>query len=330
MKVKHLTYLAILVFLNISSGIFAEVTQKEKQALFDAIVDDNLTKVKSIFEGKTDDEKVALLFAKDPSYPQISLHIAIHGHIRILDFLLKQAQSAKKLADFLKATDYKKKTSLYRAIENGYKNSVEKILEFMQKIKPKDQEYIFKQQNVDWVTSPLEAALESHVSSGIAMLLINFIADIPNEKVKKNIIKEREKHYFLLSTPLSVGAFDLAAKLKKLGADPNQRGKNNNSLLQIHILNSDYLKYHFNKAFPAIEWLLKNGASPNLKNDDGDTSLISAIKSGVSEDKIKKVVELLLTYGADSSIKNKEGKTALDYAKEKNLKQIMNILKKQK
>ena len=57
-----------------------------------------------------------------------------------------------------------------------------------------------------------------------------------------------------------------------------------------------------------IEYLIKNKAKVNLKNDDGKTALMYAVDSLNPE-----IVHCLLKAGADTGIKDTAGKTALDH-----------------
>lgn len=57
--------------------------------------------------------------------------------------------------------------------------------------------------------------------------------------------------------------------------------------------------------------LLKHNANPNIADQKGNTPLISTTRGGRSSH-----INLLMKYGADPSLKNNEGKTAMDYAVE--------------
>lgn len=78
-----------------------------------------------------------------------------------------------------------------------------------------------------------------------------------------------------------------------------------------------------------VNYLLLNGANPNKKNNDGDTTLILLAKqipdpftmyldedntmdSFYDEEDTKQIIQLLLKHGAYIEIKNNQGKTALD------------------
>ena len=61
----------------------------------------------------------------------------------------------------------------------------------------------------------------------------------------------------------------------------------------------------------ATKYLLKNGASINTKNDEGETAFILAAKKNYPD-----FLELLKNKGADIFLKDKKGKLAIDYAYE--------------
>jgi ankyrin repeat protein len=67
--------------------------------------------------------------------------------------------------------------------------------------------------------------------------------------------------------------------------------------------------------------LIAAGADINAKTDSGNTALLSAVKSGKT-----RTVRFLLERGADPSITDVKGKSALDYAREKQLSDIIGLL----
>jgi ankyrin repeat protein len=60
-----------------------------------------------------------------------------------------------------------------------------------------------------------------------------------------------------------------------------------------------------------VKSLLDQGADPNLKNSDGDTALLLAIRWRHGEYVHTDIVKLLLDHGADINIQDKYGYTAL-------------------
>jgi len=70
-----------------------------------------------------------------------------------------------------------------------------------------------------------------------------------------------------------------------------------------------------------LKYLFEQGVNINLQDENGQTPLMSAAKSGWDKN-----IEIILEYGADISIKDIKSMTALDYAKEKKNKEIIKLL----
>ena len=69
--------------------------------------------------------------------------------------------------------------------------------------------------------------------------------------------------------------------------------------------------------FEIVEYLLENGANPNIKNDGGDTALMYAVapknldnRSNFRDIRSWDIARLLLENGANTLIKNNDGQTA--------------------
>ena len=71
-----------------------------------------------------------------------------------------------------------------------------------------------------------------------------------------------------------------------------------------------------------IEFLLKNGADPNIQSDNGNTSLHWAV---LFYYKSPEAIKRLLDAGADPMIKNEDGKTPLELAKENKDPELIHI-----
>ncbi len=67
--------------------------------------------------------------------------------------------------------------------------------------------------------------------------------------------------------------------------------------------------------------LIKAGANLNLQNHEGQTALIQAVKSGSLYR-----TRALIKAGADLDLKDNAGKTALQYATERDLEDIEDLL----
>ena len=75
--------------------------------------------------------------------------------------------------------------------------------------------------------------------------------------------------------------------------------------------------------YETVQLLLDRGANVNARNHEGKTALIDAA-GGFGGNAI---VRLLLDRGADAKLKDKEGKSALDYARESEKNDAMEMLK---
>lgn len=69
------------------------------------------------------------------------------------------------------------------------------------------------------------------------------------------------------------------------------------------------------------DMLIAAGADINAKTGEGDTALLNAVQLGKT-----RTVNFLLERGADPSIADARGKTAIDYAREKQLTDIIELL----
>lgn len=71
-----------------------------------------------------------------------------------------------------------------------------------------------------------------------------------------------------------------------------------------------------------IKVLLENGADTNIKDNEGKTALIYAVKDKYNLEKVK----LLIKYGAGINIRDNNGNTALSIAKEFSNTKIVKLL----
>ncbi len=106
----------------------------------------------------------------------------------------------------------------------------------------------------------------------------------------------------------SAGNRAMVGMLLKKGADPN---KSNEGYTAInYAAGSGYTE--------VVKALIEGGANINQVHVDGTTPLINASIGGNAA-----LVKLLIDMGADISIKDPGGKTALDYAKNKQVKELL-------
>eukprot|EP00026_Physarum_polycephalum_P022064 Phypoly_transcript_25827.p1 GENE.Phypoly_transcript_25827~~Phypoly_transcript_25827.p1 ORF type:complete len:144 (+),score=29.89 Phypoly_transcript_25827:22-432(+) len=96
------------------------------------------------------------------------------------------------------------------------------------------------------------------------------------------------------------------------------RGADINSVVQNHGETLLHLSV-FGGQFEVVEWLLMNGASPNLGAVDGNTPLHDAS----SEDCSIEMVELLLSWGANPLAQDADGKTPYDEANSEEKKALL-------
>ena len=118
-------------------------------------------------------------------------------------------------------------------------------------------------------------------------------------------------------SPLMVAAYngkkEIVSLLIAYGADVNFDTDNGDALM------AAVFKGHSE----IVEILLTNGADPNEVDVHGKTALLLSTINGNAE-----ITELLMKFGADQNQKDEHGKSSLDYAKEKELTEILSIFQK--
>jgi len=171
-------------------------------------------------------------------------------------------------------------------------------------------------------------------------------------ETKSNEQKEKSVQEKLFSSIAGNKSIIVEYLVNKEKADVNSKNKNGISALVYSIL---YLQYR--GQFRIIKFLIEKGADVNLPCDNGKTPLIyaagvghgetidlliehgadinyngaegTALMEAVKMDK-PKTIKILLDKGADINIKSIKGKTALDFAREQENTEIINILEKSK
>ena len=91
------------------------------------------------------------------------------------------------------------------------------------------------------------------------------------------------------------------------GVDINKKEKEDGWTPLMHLINSYTYNYTSETKIILAEYLLKNGANPNIRGKEGETAIFCAITNPA-------MIEVLLKYGADPNAKV-DGITALEYAK---------------
>jgi ankyrin repeat protein len=119
-------------------------------------------------------------------------------------------------------------------------------------------------------------------------------------------------------TALGFAAFfnrpDIAKFLLSEGADPNIASNNDFKVAPIHSSVAA-------KSLGITQMLLDAGADPNARQQVNITALHEAAHNNSPA-----IVKALLKAGADKDLKSAEGKTALDFAKEIDAKEIIDML----
>ncbi len=76
-----------------------------------------------------------------------------------------------------------------------------------------------------------------------------------------------------------------------------------------------------NGQLQVVQTLLEKGAYADIRNNEGQTALITAVKNGKNT-----IVKALLKGGSNPNVSDLTGRTALSYAKQTNNTEIMNLL----
>jgi len=144
--------------------------------------------------------------------------------------------------------------------------------------------------------SPLDDTIQEH-DTDITPLIEALIADNmnfnPNDEVADGL------SYFHIC--VANNNMPLSKKLLNLGADINA--------LDISGTKSPLLIAAAFGLTNITEWLLENGANPNITTKDGNTALhIGALKGNTT------IISILMNHGADINAKNSDGLTPVDIA----------------
>jgi ankyrin repeat protein len=114
-----------------------------------------------------------------------------------------------------------------------------------------------------------------------------------------------------LDSPALNGRIQILQMLLKYGANPNQVDRYGDVPIFSAIRGKSENRYK------SVNLLVKYGANINYINKD-DTPLIISVKN-----KDKKMIQLLFDLGADKNLQNKNGKKAIDFAKTKEIRDML-------
>ena len=131
----------------------------------------------------------------------------------------------------------------------------------------------------------------------------------------RNILNSYSRDGF---TSLGFAAFfnrpDIAKFLLSQGADPNIASNNDFKVAPIHSSVAA-------KSFEITRMLLDHGANPDATQQNDVTALHESAHNNTPD-----IARALLKAGANKDLKTKDGKTALDFAKEVDAKEIIDLL----
>ena len=148
--------------------------------------------------------------------------------------------------------------------------------------------------------------------------ILDFLVNLKG--IDMNVPDETKFGFPPLTHAAQAGDVEIARMLIEHGADVNAPSVNSKNALNTPVM---VAAWHGNKEM--VELLVENGACINQQDKgNGFTPLIKAVFS-----KNEDVVKYLLEKNADTAIMSHERKTALDYAYEKKLKNIIEILKEE-
>jgi len=225
------------------------------------------------------------------------LELAVSKHnIEIVNYLLEKGANVNLQSKY-------DRTALFSAAALGYLD-IAKIL-----IKYNADPNIVDKYNV----SPLIIAAEKHHTSMIKYLVNETYADINiNPKYNDTVLNYAIKNVDL----------DLIKFLLDHGAVPNTKSRNG-ELILINVL-MYFPKRKSDVIIETLKLLLKHGVKINEINDIYN---MTVLMYAVNRSSRLSVIEFLLKSGADPKIKNAEGKTAFDFIQSYD-SDMQNLLKK--
>ena len=146
--------------------------------------------------------------------------------------------------------------------------------------------------------------------------IIEYLLTLPNINV--NSVDNKKFGFPPLSHAVQMHEFGIMRTLIENGANVNEPSTN-----EKNPFNTPLMIAAWGGRLESVRMLVENGACVNQQDKgNGFTPLIKAVFKGNTD-----IVKYLLEQGADKNVSSYEKKTALDYAYEKNHKEIIEILK---
>lgn len=159
-----------------------------------------------------------------------------------------------------------------------------------------------------YINIPLKQAIEYQDEESVDLLLKNRA----NVNIKVNYYGSTLLHIAAYGGDIKI--IELLIKAK-ININARERKFGNTALITAFISNN---------SCEVIEFLLKHGADPNIKDIDGNTALIIAIKQCNYNDEIlnyTKIIRTLIFHGADMTICDSDGKNFIELTENEEFKE---------
>lgn len=347
---KSVLLCALAVFtLGLALPVHAQANKDLNQALFTAVQEGNFKEVKNLIAQGAD------VNAKDIN-EKTPLHFAAQsGNIKMAKFLLKNGVE-------LEAKDDGNSTPLYYAAATGKDKMVKYLLSKGANPNAVQNNWtalLFAcwQGNKKMVKTLLaggaDVNYETNFASGPVDVVVRMCTDCSLQD-KEDILKTLIKYGADINAPISHSMWNVldnvivlnpnietAQWLIKMGADVNKgklkdyymiaaAGENNKEMAELLIANGldiDTANPDAETALDravidnnteAVKWLFELGAKMEKGKHSKWYPLIA-----VRDYNNKEMLEILIANGADLNVKNDQGKTPLDYAKSKEIKELL-------
>lgn len=319
---------------NTNSENFINNSRIQKDERPIAATESDLALMKAARKGHTEVVKTLLenganINAQDEDGETALIVAAQNGHTETVKILLENGADVNIIATYasyyrnlstadLRAKDYDGNTALAKAAHRGAVEIVKMLLDAGAKVNIKDE-----------FGTPLTQAAENDHIEIVKILLENgatvdlmALVKVKNEEILELLVSKIEKvdaRNEQGNTALKLAVKHYNATVAKLllenGADVNTRNDLGWTMLMEAADNTDT---------KTVKVLLVAGADVNAKDKHGYTALMRAVYTLYPETEI---VKLLLDTGTDVNAESTWGETALQLAKEKNIPEIIDLLK---